>query len=89
MIAFRQSIVQIGVEPMLTDSKSIALPLGYNPMNVGRRIRTYSGISHWSYGPVHLSNCVVPTNNKWFEIDSNYQHMTLQAIALPLELPNQ
>ena len=29
MIAFRQSIVQIGVEPMLTESKSVALPLGY------------------------------------------------------------
>lgn len=29
MIAFRQSIVQIGVEPMLTETKSVALPLGY------------------------------------------------------------
>lgn len=29
MIAFRQSIVQIGVEPMLTEIKSVALPLGY------------------------------------------------------------
>ena len=29
MIVFRQSIVQIGVEPMLTESKSVVLPLDY------------------------------------------------------------
>lgn len=35
MIVFRQSIVQIGVEPMLTDSKSVALPLGYCTLEGG------------------------------------------------------